>query len=92
MPVAATIDDSGRLTEAADGTRETLTFQMAQNAEGQWRIADLEDGTIIAGATFERLFSPASLIFASVDQTTEVPELRWLPQQQHRDTRRARTR
>jgi len=80
LPVLATLDDSGRLTEAADGTRETLTFTMVQDEEGQWRISELEDGTILAGPNFERLFTPVSLIFASVDETTQVPELRWLPQ------------
>lgn len=79
VPVLATLDDSGRLVEAADGTRETLTFTMTQNAEGQWRIASLEDGTILAGAAFERLFTQVNLVFASIDESTQVPELRWLP-------------
>lgn len=79
IPVLATIDDSGRLTEAADGTRETLTFQMEQDADGNWRISDLENGTILAGANLPRLFTQVSLVFASVDETTQVPEMRWLP-------------
>jgi hypothetical protein len=78
IPVFATIDDSGRLTEAADGTRETLSFTLELNAEGQWRIAELDDGTILARDNFARLFMPVNLVFASVDETTQVPELRWL--------------
>jgi len=80
IPVQAELDDSGRLTEAADGTRATLTFTMAKDDAGQWRIADLDDGTILAGATFERLFTQVNLIFATVDETVQVPELRWVPQ------------
>jgi len=80
IPVLATIDESGRMTEAADGTRETLTFEMARDAEGQWRISGLDDGTILAGATFDRQFTQVSLVFASVDESTQVPEMRWLPQ------------
>ena len=80
IPVQAMLDDSGRLTEAADGTRETLTFTMDKDANGQWRIAELDDGTILAGATFERLFTQVNLIFATVDETVQVPELRWVPQ------------
>ncbi|MGC4173831.1 LpqB family beta-propeller domain-containing protein [Demequina sp.] len=80
VPVLATLDDSGRLTEAADGTRETLTFTLAQDSNDQWRIAELADGAILAKPNFERLFTPVSLIFASVDETTQVPELRWLPE------------
>jgi len=79
IPVLATLDDSGRLTEAEDGTRETLTYTMTKNADGQWRIASLDDGTLLAESTFERQFSQVSLIFASVDETTQVPEMRWLP-------------
>lgn len=79
IPVLATLDDSGRLTEAEDGTRETLTYTMTKNEDGQWRIASLEDGTLLAESTFERQFSQVSLIFASVDETTQVPEMRWLP-------------
>ena len=30
-------------------------------------------------ANFAQLFTQVSLVFASVDETTEVPELRWLP-------------
>jgi hypothetical protein len=80
IPVLATLDDSGRLVEAADGTRETLTFQMERGDDGQWRISGLDDGTILPRAFFERLFTPVDLIFASVDETTQVPELRWVPQ------------
>jgi len=79
IPVKATVDDSGRLTEAADGTRETLTFEMEQGEDGQWRISKLDSGTLVAGANFSQLFTPVSLVFASVDETTVVPELRWLP-------------
>jgi hypothetical protein len=79
IPVQGTLDDAGRLTEAADGTRETFTYTMAKNEAGEWRIADLEDGTVLPGAFFGRLFTPVSLIFASIDLTTRVAELRWLP-------------
>lgn len=79
VPVMSTLDADGRMTEATDGFRETLEFTMAQNADGEWRITDLDDGTLLAAASFDRGFLGVSLIFASVDETTEVPELRWLP-------------
>ena len=84
IPVRATLDDGGRLTEAAGGTRTTLTFGMEKNADGQWRISELEDGSILPRAFFGRLFTPVSLVFASVDETTEVPEQRWLPMPQNK--------
>lgn len=79
VPVLATLDASGRMVEAADGTRQSLEFTVRQNSAGEWRISGLADGTILAAATFDRLFRPVSLIFSSVDQTTQVPEERWLP-------------
>jgi len=79
VPVLATLDASGRMVEAADGMRQSLDFTVRKNEAGEWRISSLADGTILAAANFDRLFRPVSLIFASVDQTTQVPEERWLP-------------
>ena len=38
IPVKATVDASGHLIEAADGTRETLSFAMQRDDEGQWTL------------------------------------------------------
>jgi len=79
VPVSSSLDESGRMAEASDGTRQTLEFTMAQDPDGEWRIAELEDGTILASATFDRLFLDVGLTFATIDESTEVPEQRWLP-------------
>lgn len=80
VPVAAEVDDSGILVEAPDGTREPLNFRLVLDEDGEYRIAELDDGAVIAQANFDRLFLPVALAFSSVDRTTVVPELRWLPQ------------
>lgn len=80
VPVAARIDHGGRLTEASTGTQVDLEFAVAQDAEGEWRISALDDGSLLADATFARLFVPVNLVFASQDGEVAVPELRWLPQ------------
>lgn len=67
------------MVQASDGTRDTLEFAMVKDSTGEWRIAELDDGTILAEGVFDRLFLDVKLTFASVDETTEVPELRWLP-------------
>ncbi|WP_062380335.1 LpqB family beta-propeller domain-containing protein [Demequina pelophila] len=79
VPVAATVDGAGRLTEADSGSQTQLRFDVVQNEAGQWRIDGLADGTLLAEATFNRVFVPVSLVFATVDRATAVPELRWLP-------------
>ncbi|WP_430868542.1 LpqB family beta-propeller domain-containing protein [Demequina aurantiaca] len=79
VPVAAEIDAAGTLVEAPDGTREIIDFQLSEDDQGEYRISALEDGSVIAQANFDRLFLPVPLAFASMDETTVVPDLRWLP-------------
>ena len=79
VPVAAMLDDAGRMVEAQSGTQTQLKFTVEQDAQGQWRISDLEDGSLLAEATFTRVFQSVSLIYATPDTATAVPELRWLP-------------
>ncbi|WP_082101353.1 LpqB family beta-propeller domain-containing protein [Demequina rhizosphaerae] len=79
VPVGAWIDDAGRMVEAESGTQTQLEFQVARDVGGEWRISGLEDGSLLAEATFNRVFLPVSLVFATADGSTVVPELRWLP-------------
>ncbi|WP_062518600.1 LpqB family beta-propeller domain-containing protein [Demequina silvatica] len=80
VPVAAWLDEAGRMVEAEAGTQSQLEFEVSQDVGAQWRISGLDDGSLLAEATFNRVFLPVSLVFASADGTTVVPELRWLPQ------------
>ncbi|WP_144016063.1 LpqB family beta-propeller domain-containing protein [Demequina sp. NBRC 110052] len=79
VPVAATVDSGGRLTEAPDGADSTLQFVVTQDADGEYRIAGLEDGSLIAEANFTRLFRRVDLVFAASDGVTMVEEARFLP-------------
>ncbi|WP_082099515.1 GerMN domain-containing protein [Demequina maris] len=79
VPVAAWIDDAGRMVEAQAGTQTQLEFQVSRDVGGEWRISGLEDGSLLAEATFNRVFLPVTLVFATADGRTVVPELRWLP-------------
>ncbi|WP_084626460.1 LpqB family beta-propeller domain-containing protein [Demequina aurantiaca] len=80
VPVAAEVDSAGVLVESTDGTRVPITFQVVENSYGEYRISELDDGAVIAQANFDHLFLPVPLAFASMDTTTIVPDLRWLPQ------------
>ncbi|WP_084100917.1 LpqB family beta-propeller domain-containing protein [Demequina sp. NBRC 110051] len=79
VPVAAEVDESGRLTDTADETVERIEFEMARNDEGEWRIAALADGVVLPEANFVSFFRAVQLVFATPDLTTAVPEQRWLP-------------
>lgn len=77
VPVAAHVDGAGVLTEAAAEASEQITFHVALDADGEYRIAELEDGIVLSAADFTRFFRPVALAFATADGTTVVPDLRW---------------
>ena len=78
VPLASTVDESGRRADSPDGTVAELSFTVAQDSAGRWRISELEDGVVISQANFTRFFRPVDLVFATADLTTAVPEIRWL--------------
>ena len=79
VPLASAVDSSGRRVDGAGDEVTQLEFTLAQDEDDQWRIARLDDGVLLTQANFNRFFRPVDLVFATADQTTIVPELRWLP-------------
>ncbi len=79
LPVVATLDAGGRMTEAAPGTRTDVTFGVTSVAASRWRISSLDDGIVISEANFALVYRPVVLAFGSRDGEVIVPDLRWLP-------------
>ncbi|PKQ25481.1 MAG: hypothetical protein CVT64_09765 [Actinobacteria bacterium HGW-Actinobacteria-4] len=79
VPVVAVIDSSGRMSEAAEGDRETVEFWVSQGSDEQWRISGLDNGVLVQETYLTSWFRPVELVFASKDSAMVVPELRWLP-------------
>lgn len=79
VPVKARVDEGGRYAEAAPEGSESVTFNMVQDDDDQWRIGKLADGLILQQEDFTRNYRPASLYFLSPDDTFLVPESRWFP-------------
>ena len=79
VPVALVVDDSGRMRQGRADEQQKLTYGVALGADEQWRISALDDGVLIAEATFNRFYRPVELVFASADGTTMVTETRWFP-------------
>lgn len=78
VAVAATLDGSGRYTEAAPGARAESVFELVQDGNGQWRISGLEPGALISSATFQA-YGRVPLYFATLDRQQLVPDVRWFP-------------
>jgi hypothetical protein len=81
VPVVARVDADGRYSEAAPGAHDTLTYELVQDDEGQWRISKVPSGLVVSELDFESLYRATSLYFLSPDSQYLVPEVRWLPTQ-----------
>ncbi|WP_159619683.1 LpqB family beta-propeller domain-containing protein [Ruania rhizosphaerae] len=78
--VAATVDAVGVYTPASPGATSTLTYELEQDEDGEWRIDTLPDGILISEVNFSTLYRQSALYFVSSDQTALVPDVRWFPQ------------
>lgn len=82
VPLTATLDDSGTLHELAEQADTELQFDLAQNEDGEWRIANLQDGLVLSQSSFTTGFGQFDLFFASADEQTLVADPRWIPRSQ----------
>lgn len=79
IPVLARVDAEGRYAEAPPNASEQVTFELAEDDDGEWRIEDAPDGLILPQAVFDQQFRSSTLYFLSPDETFLVPEVRWFP-------------
>ncbi|MCL3862669.1 LpqB family beta-propeller domain-containing protein [Actinotalea sp. K2] len=79
VPVEATVDAEGRYLEAVPNARTEVVFEMFEDAAGQWRVAGLDNGVMMAAPAFARSYRQTAIYFASQDRTHLVPETRWFP-------------
>lgn len=77
VPAAASLDASGRYTEAAPDAMLELDFSLARGNDGQWRIVALDDGILLSPTAFDSQYTEQPLYFLTTDGETLVPELRW---------------
>lgn len=73
----AEVSATGEFREV-DPIPVTLDYQFRQ-VDGQWRISEAPNGTVIDQATFNDVFSASSLYFFNPGFDTLVPDLRWFP-------------
>ena len=70
------IDAHGIMTEMPDDSTRALTYKVAE-VEGQQRIVDAPDGTVIQVTQFPVLFSSQKLYFFDPTYKYLVPDVRW---------------
>jgi hypothetical protein len=77
-PVAATIDASGRYTEARPGTTARATFT-TERVGGQWRVSGLADDFGLWMPPYEvaRAYAPVRINYLVPGSRMLVPDLRW---------------
>ncbi|CAM4180125.1 hypothetical protein GCM10009799_26610 [Nocardiopsis rhodophaea] len=87
-PQIATLDQSGQYLPAAQGQMIDVTFELAKNDEGEWRIADLPDKLLLGEQDVERLYRPLNLYYYNLDHSSLVPDPVFLPLRSDRRARR----
>ena len=73
----ATVDASGALS--GEGGEIPLSFTLAQQGDGQWRITHAPDGIVIDRNRFTRVYGNYALQFFDPTWTYLVPDQRWFP-------------
>ncbi|WP_127131841.1 LpqB family beta-propeller domain-containing protein [Georgenia sp. SYP-B2076] len=79
VPAQASVDSDGLYTESAPQTMIQTDFTLARNADGEWRIIELDDGVLLLAANFSSVYAQGALYFLTPDLEALVPDVRWYP-------------
>ncbi|MFV0374941.1 LpqB family beta-propeller domain-containing protein [Microbacterium sp.] len=74
----ATVDASGVYTVASDRD-VSLSYRLAEDDDGQWRITAAPDGIVLDANRFASVFAAYSLMFFDPSGEYLVPDVRWFP-------------
>lgn len=74
----ATVDDRG-VYEPGDGGATQLTFEVARQSDGEWRITEAPNGIVLDRNVFPNVFNRYPLMYFSPSLDYLVPDLRWFP-------------
>ncbi|MFC7402029.1 LpqB family beta-propeller domain-containing protein [Citricoccus sp. GCM10030269] len=76
IEVDSVVDERGIMNRMPSNTSEAVEFSMTQ-VDGQWRISEAPDGTMLESAQFLALFASHELYFYDQSYAYAVPDLRW---------------
>ena len=72
----ATLDGGGHYVPATSSVPTSLSYSFVQE-DGQWRISDAPDGTVLNPATFQSIFRAHAVYFYDATFRYLVPDQRW---------------
>ncbi len=76
LDVAYSVDADGVATQHPPGTKENIPATLTQ-VDGEWRIAEIPDGTAIPEETFKVIYGAYPIYFYDPTFTYAVPDVRW---------------
>ena len=76
LDVAYSVDADGVATQLPPGTMENIPATLTQ-VDGEWRIAEIADGTAIPEETFKVIYGAYPIYFYDPTFTYAVPDVRW---------------
>lgn len=80
------VDEDGRYFDLPAGSTRTLKYRI-KSVDGQWRISEAPDLTVLIIPNFKVLFRAYSLYFFDNARKYLVPEMRWFPSRVSTGTR-----
>jgi hypothetical protein len=76
LDLAYSVDSDGVATPLPEGTKENIPATLTQ-VDGEWRIAEIPDGTAIPEETFKVIYGAYPIYFYDPTFTYAVPDVRW---------------
>ena len=74
----ARVDESGAYTQLS-GDTSVVSFEVAENEDGEWRITAAADGVILDAEAFPQVYRSFALQFYDQSWTHLIPDVRWYP-------------
>lgn len=74
----ATVDARGTYQRVEAGTR-TLSFELARQSDGEWRITEAPDGIVLSRDFFPSVFHRYAVFYFDQSWQYLVPDVRWFP-------------
>ena len=76
LEVDSVVDNRGIMTQMPENSTEDIGLTLTE-VDGQWRIDQVPDGTVLESAQFRAIFAAQALYFYDQTFSYAVPDVRW---------------